>query len=150
MPTIGDTPVGSFGQRPAVKGRLFGKGSPGQPHRLWLALLPLGYPTLSNSWESETPSARARRNRFLKEGFRRAVSIPPKYVRCIWANSTRRSWDSPHSPSGCRVAAIQRSELGLRRRHPALTPGLSTCCDGRREHREDVQDSSQKGAGRGL
>src|ERR1039458_1799016 len=61
------------------------------------------YFTVSNSSESETPNARAKRNRFLKEGFRRAVSIPPKYVRCIWANSARCSWDSPHSPSGCRV-----------------------------------------------
>ena len=42
-----------------------------------------GYLTVSNSFESETPNARASRNRFLKEGFRRAVSIPPRYVRCI-------------------------------------------------------------------
>jgi len=56
------------------------------------------YLTVSNSSASETPNARASRNRFLKEGFRRAVSIPPKYIRCIWANSARRSWDSPRSP----------------------------------------------------
>ena len=49
------------------------------------------YLTVSNSWESETPSARASRNRLLKDGFRRAVSIPPRYVRCICANSARRS-----------------------------------------------------------
>src|ERR1017187_3265185 len=48
-------------------------------------------PTVSKSWESETPRARANRNRFLKDGFRRAVSIPPKYVRCIQDNSARRS-----------------------------------------------------------
>ena len=38
------------------------------------------YLTVSNSSESETPSARASRNRFLKEGSRRAVSIPLSYV----------------------------------------------------------------------
>src|ERR1035437_3368952 len=59
------------------------------------------YPTVSNIWASETPNARASRNRFLKDAFRRAVSTPPRYVRCIWANSARRCWDSLHSPSGC-------------------------------------------------
>jgi hypothetical protein len=60
-------------------------------HGCWLAMRPSGYFTVSNSSESETPNALASRNRFLKEGFRRAVSIPPKYVRCIWANSAKRS-----------------------------------------------------------
>ena len=31
-----------------------------------------------------------------------------------------------------------------------LTPGLSTCCDGCREHREAVQNPPYEGAGRGL
>jgi hypothetical protein len=48
-----------------------------------------------------------------------------------------RRWRRPTS---------QRSALGLRRRHPALTPGLSTCCDGCREHREAVQYPPYEGA----
>src|ERR1017187_3581017 len=71
----------------------------------WPGLRLSGYFTVSNSSESETPNARASRNRFLKDGFRRAVSIPPKYVRCIWANSARRSWDSPRSPRSFRMCA---------------------------------------------
>src|ERR1035441_168590 len=76
----------------------------------------------------------------------------------IWAKSASRSWDSPRLIARCRAAGLsgggggtsQTKALRLQRRHPALTPGLSPCCDGGRERREDTQDSLQKGAGRRL
>src|ERR1035441_10095958 len=59
------------------------------------------------------------------------VAPGPEYVwmpGCRWVTAT---------PTG-------ESQLGgFAAIHP-LTPGLSTCCDGRREHREDTQDPSQK------
>src|ERR1017187_769427 len=91
-------------------------------------------------------------------------------LRETWpANPLRRAWTdrsalretagaaSGFAGAGCTgaeawVAATPTREAsyGVRRRHPALTPGLSACCDGWREHHDDVQDSSYEGAGRGL
>ena len=42
---------------------------------------------VSNSAFTGTPSARAILMRFRNDGFRRATSMPPRYVRCIPASS---------------------------------------------------------------
>ena len=52
---------------------------------------------------SVTPSARARFSRFLREGFRRASSMPARYTRWICASSARRSCDQPFLALKCRM-----------------------------------------------
>src|ERR1039458_9151711 len=114
------------------------------------AFAPSGYLTVSNIWASETPNARASRNRFLKDAFRRAVSTPPRYVRCIWANSARRCWDSPHSPSGCQRGGGPLTREASWASAYTLDAEIIAVLRCRRGHREAVQNPPYEGAGRGL
>jgi hypothetical protein len=66
-----------------------------------------------NNVATGTRSALASLTMLLKDGFRRAASIPAKYVRWMQARSANSSWDQPFSPRWClrRFDSARRTAL---------------------------------------